>query len=131
MATDIDPIIGNWYQHLEKGQIFLVVSMDLESEVLEVQHFDGDLEEIILSNWYELNIEISEAPENWSGPIDIAELDDFGTEITETVAADWSEPLEAYNKPDAEKLTPDPESLTDDQDECYPEEELMEFGQET
>jgi len=130
MATDIEPIIGNWYQYLEKGQIFLVVAIDQEANLVEVQHFDADLEEINLRNWYELNIEISEAPENWSGPLDVVELDDYGTEITETVASDWTEPLNAYNKPDAEKLTPDPENSTDDEDEDFPEEALMKFEKE-
>jgi len=125
MATDIDPIIGNWYQYLQKGQIFLVVAIDQESGLIEIQHFDADLEEISFNNWYELNIETSEAPENWSGPLDVVELDDFGTEITETVASDWSEPLDAYNKSDSEKLTPDPENSADVEDENFLDEELV------
>ncbi|WP_455198264.1 DUF6763 family protein [Kaarinaea lacus] len=28
MSTEVDPIVGNWYQHLDKGQRFLVVAFD-------------------------------------------------------------------------------------------------------
>lgn len=121
MATDVDPIVDNWYQYLDIGQTFLVVAVDQESELVEVQHFDGDLEEITISNWYDLNIETSVAPENWSGPIDIAEVDDYGTEITETADKEWSEPLSTYKPTDAEKLTPDPDDSLEDQDEIIPD----------
>ena len=94
MPTEADPIIENWYQHLDKGQKFRVVALSEADGAVELQYFDGDVEEIGLDDWYELDIEPIEAPENWSGPIDVAEIDDLGTEITDTSADDWAAPLQ-------------------------------------
>jgi hypothetical protein len=94
MPTENDPIIGNWYQHLDKGQCFQIVALDEKNATVELQHFDGDLEEVELEVWYTLDVEVCDEPENWSGPVDIGELDDYGTEITETTQEQWDEPLE-------------------------------------
>ena len=102
MAIESDPIIGNWYCHLDKGQRFRVVAMDEESQTVEVQYFDGNVDEHELEIWYQLNIEPCEAPENWSGPLDIGNVDDLGTEITDTSRSDWDEPLNEF-EPQPEK----------------------------
>lgn len=94
MSTENDPIIGNWYRHQDKGQRFQVVALDEKNATVELQHFDGDLEEVDLELWYTLDIDICDEPENWSGPIDIGELDDYGTGITDTTPEEWDEPLE-------------------------------------
>ena len=93
MVTEADPILENWYQHLDKGQKFRVVALNEDEGLVELQYFDGDLEEIDVDGWYQLEIEPIEPPENWSGPLDIAEIDDLGTEITDTTAEDWVAPL--------------------------------------
>jgi hypothetical protein len=36
-----------------------------------------------------------EEPENWTGPVDIAEVDDLGTQITDTTTDDWAAPQQA------------------------------------
>ena len=99
MPNELDPIIGQWYAHLDKGQRFYVTAISDEDNTVEVQHFDADLEEFSFEEWRELDIELSEEPENWSGPLDIAENDDFGTEITDTQAGDWSEAGEDFPRP--------------------------------
>lgn len=96
MPTDIDPIVGNWYQHLDKGQRFRVVAFDEDDGLVETQHFDGDIEEIPLDIWRQQELEAAEAPENWSGAMDIGTKDDYGTEITDTDISDWSEPLQEF-----------------------------------
>jgi hypothetical protein len=45
----IDPIVGDWYR--SHGQLFEVVALDEHERVVEVQHADGDLEEIDLDDW--------------------------------------------------------------------------------
>lgn len=99
MPNEFDPLIGQWYSHLDKGQRFYVTAIDDEGDAIEVQHFDGDLEEFSFDEWRDLLIELCEEPENWSGPLDIAEKDDFGTEVTDTVAEDWSEAEEDFKRP--------------------------------
>ena len=102
MPTENDPIFDNWYNHLDKGQRFYVVVVDEEDGAVEIQHFDGDVEEISLEDWYKMNIELSEVPENCSGAVDIGEVDDLGAEVTDTQSGDWTEPLQEIKKPERE-----------------------------
>jgi hypothetical protein len=87
-----NPEIGTWYRHLDKGHEFQVVAFDPDEGLVEIQYFDGDLEEIDLDSWHGLDIEPIAEPESWSGPLDIGEMDDLGTEITDTEPEDWLEP---------------------------------------
>lgn len=100
MSNESDPIVDNWYIHLDKGQRFFVVAVDDNQGLVEIQHFDGDVEEMSFAEWSDLNIEVGEAPENWSGATDMGEMDDYGTEVTDTVNADWNDPLKQFNKPE-------------------------------
>ena len=102
MTTEIDPIIDNWYFHNDKGQQFMVVAVDQDKKLIEMQHFDGDIEEINFSHWYDMDIEIGTAPENWSGASDVGEVDDYGTGVTDTKPEEWDEPLEEIGSPDIE-----------------------------
>lgn len=45
----IDPIVGDWYS--SHGAIFEVIAVDEGERVIEVQHADGDLEEIDEDDW--------------------------------------------------------------------------------
>ena len=36
-------------------------------EIVEIQHLDGDLEELDVDGWAELDLELTEEPEGWSG----------------------------------------------------------------
>lgn len=88
------PIINQWYRHRDKGYRFQVVSLDDNAGTVEMQHFDGDLEEFDLDDWYALEIEPIETPEDITGPLDDIETDDLGYTETEMSEADWAEPLE-------------------------------------
>jgi hypothetical protein len=105
MPNTFDPIVNQWYYHLDKGQRFFIAAVDEELETVEIQHFDGDLEEMSFEEWWALDIELSVAPENWAGPMDIGESDDLGTERSDTSSRDWNEPGEDYRDPDEERLT--------------------------
>ncbi len=95
MDNDLDPIVGNWYRHRDKGQMFRVIAIDDRDETLELQHFDGDIEEASLAAWRAMDLEVSEAPEDWTGPIDDIERDDLGYS-SDTVMSDedWRAPLQ-------------------------------------
>lgn len=100
MPTDADPIVDNWYCHQDKGQRFCVVAVDESAGVVEIQNFDGDVEEMELKEWYEMDVEPSDEPENWSGATDVGEMDDLGTEVTDTTPDDWNDPLRQFPSPD-------------------------------
>lgn len=67
MPEFLDPVIDQWYWHRDKGQLFYVVDIDEEARVVDIQHFDGDLEAVSLAEWRSMDIGLSEAPENWTG----------------------------------------------------------------
>ena len=98
MPEDLDPIVGNWYRHLDKGQRFEVVSVDEDAKLVELQHFDGDLEEVELEAWYEMEIESIEPPEDWTGPIDELEPDDLQYTETDMSDDDWSEAYSEFDE---------------------------------
>jgi hypothetical protein len=125
MANDVEPIVGNWYVHLDKGQKFKVVAVDEECKLVEIQHFDGDIEEASLAEWDEMQLELSEEPQNWSGPIDFEEVDDLGTEITDTSKEEWFEPLGEFREADREKPIQESGDIPDEWGEGLPVEEPL------
>ncbi len=126
MPNEIDPLIDQWYLHQDKGQRFFITAVNDVAKTIEVQHFDGDIEEFTLDEWRGLDIELSEEPENWSGALDIAEKDDFGTEVTDTSMSDWNDPQKVFRDPSLEKLAPDPKLPDDDYGEGTMTEEPLE-----
>jgi hypothetical protein len=78
MDNEIEPKVGSWYQNLINGQVFQVVSLDEDAALVELQHSDGDIEEISLDEWHAMDLEATDAPDDWSGPIDDLEADDLG-----------------------------------------------------
>jgi len=94
MTTKIEPVVSQWYRHLDKGQQFYVTAYDEDEGTIEIQHFDGDVEEMDLDDWHELAIEPIEPPEDWTGPVDDVERDDLGYVETDMTSEDWAEPLQ-------------------------------------
>ncbi len=70
MGRDYDPVAGKWYEDLEENEVFQVLSVDPDEEIVEIQYENGDIEEIDLDTWHELDLELSEKPEGWSDDID-------------------------------------------------------------
>lgn len=87
------PVPSQWYRHLDKGREFQVTAIDERAGTVEIQQFDGDLEEIELEDWYQLEIEPIETPEDWTGPMDDVERDDLGYTDTAMSPEDWERPL--------------------------------------
>lgn len=83
MPTDVDPIVGNWYRDLERDDRFEVVAVDEDEGIIEIQYFEGDVEEMDVDTWYEMDLEVIEAPEDWTGPMDGITRDDLGYAGTE------------------------------------------------
>jgi len=68
------PGIGDWYR-LNSGQLFEVVAVDDDDGTIEIQYFDGTVEEMDVedweSQWDDGGLEAAEAPEDWSGSVDV------------------------------------------------------------
>ncbi|HEU4653281.1 MAG TPA: DUF6763 family protein [Steroidobacteraceae bacterium] len=89
MGRDYDPVQGKWYQDLEENEIFQVLSVDPDEEIIELQYENGDIEEIDLDTWHELDLEHAEEPEGWASD-DEDEEDDEDLE-EEDEDEDWDE----------------------------------------
>jgi hypothetical protein len=95
MATDADPIVGNWYAHrTEKGQKFEVIAIDEDDGVVEVQHYDGDVEAFDIDDWYQMDLDVIEAPENWTGPMDGITDEDLVYMDSDMGEDEWKQPLQ-------------------------------------
>ncbi len=70
MDNDIDPAIGRWYQRLRDGRLFQVVAVDDDEDLVEWQDFDGGIGEVSLDEWRSWDIEVTAAPEDWTGSFD-------------------------------------------------------------
>jgi predicted dehydrogenase len=76
VARDYDPVQGQWYEDLEENEIFRVLSVDPDEELIEIQYENGDIEEIDLDTWHELDLEQAEEPEGWASDEDEDEDDE-------------------------------------------------------
>lgn len=96
MATPYEPMIGDWYQ-TEEGASFEVIAVDPDEDVVEIQYFDGAIEELDMESWYAMEIKRREAPEDWSGPYDDLVKDDFGDTEQARHPDEWSNPLDSLD----------------------------------
>jgi hypothetical protein len=68
------PTIGNWYR-IQGSESFEVVAFDEDDGTIELQYFDGTVEEMDLEDWNAEKengaLEEIEAPEDWSGSVDV------------------------------------------------------------
>jgi hypothetical protein len=77
MPTENDPIVGNWYRDVVSDRRFEVVAVDEDEGTVGLQYYDGDVEEVDIDAWYEMDLEGIEAPEDWTGPMVDVEPDDL------------------------------------------------------
>ena len=71
------PAIGKWYLDNADRQLFEIVAIDDEDDTIEIQYFDGSIEELDLELWNEMELTSAAPPEDWSGPFDDLEADDM------------------------------------------------------
>src|SRR5690606_18190867 len=89
VARDYDPVQGQWYEDLEDNEIFKVLSVNPDEEIIEVQYENGDIEEIDLDTWHELDLERAEEPEGWASDED--EDDEDEDEDDDDLDEDWDD----------------------------------------
>ena len=104
MSRDYEPVPGQWYENLEEEEPFRVLSMDEDSELVEIEYLDGDIEEIDLETWHEMDLELTQEPEGWSESHDDEDEEEDEDE-------DWDEEDEDED-----------DDLDEDEDEDEPDE---------
>jgi hypothetical protein len=76
VSYDLEPAVGHWYRLVDKGDLFRVVGVDVDNDVIEVRWFEGDAEDLDSGSWFEMDLEQAEAPEGWTDDEDVAEEED-------------------------------------------------------
>lgn len=66
MSRDYEPVPGQWYENLEDEESFRVLTVDEDSELVEIEYLDGEIEEIDLETWHEMDLEKTAEPEGWA-----------------------------------------------------------------
>lgn len=92
------PVIGNWYRRPDET-LFEVVAVDEQDATIEIQYFDGTIDEVDLETWPKLLIEQVGAPEDWSGSVDMDPEDFLGRDSGE-LPQGYHDPLAFLDKVD-------------------------------
>ena len=90
--------IGSWFKTIS-GDNFEVVAHDLEEGVVEVQFYDGTVEEYDLDDWEELEVTPIAPPEDWSGSYDLTR-DDYGVDLDQPAGDTHANPLDQLDDTD-------------------------------
>ncbi len=90
VGRDYEPVKGQWYENADDDETFRVVSVDEDAELVEIEYLEGDIEEIDLDAWHEMDLERIAEPEGWVGADD-AEGDDDEDDEEDEDEDDWDE----------------------------------------
>ncbi|HTT02394.1 MAG TPA: DUF6763 family protein [Steroidobacteraceae bacterium] len=116
MSRDYEPVPGQWYENLEEEESFRVLSVDEDSELVEIEYLDGDIEEIDLETWHEMDLDTIEQPEGWTGSAE--DDDDEETEEEEEEEEEEDEDDEDWDEDeDDDDLDEDEDEDAEDRDE--------------
>jgi hypothetical protein len=66
VSRDYEPVASQWYENLEEEEQFRVLSVDEDSELIEIEYLDGDIEELDVEAWHEMDLERIAEPEGWA-----------------------------------------------------------------
>jgi hypothetical protein len=88
------PDVGQWYRGVT-NELFEVVAIDDQDETIEIQYFDGTVAEMDFDSWneqlFDRMLDAAEAPEDWSGAIDVESLD-LERDFEDSARMPWSVP---------------------------------------
>ncbi len=66
MSRDYEPTPGQWYENVEEEETFRVLTVDEDSELVEIEYLDGEIEEVDLETWHEMDLDKTSEPEGWA-----------------------------------------------------------------
>jgi len=69
VSRDYEPTAGQWYSNVEEEELFRVLSVDEDSELIEIEYLDGDIEELDVEAWHEMDLELTKEPEGWADSV--------------------------------------------------------------
>ncbi len=89
------PVIGQWYR-CATGELFEVVAI-ADEDAIEIQYFDGALEEFDRDTWEAQGLVEANPPEDWTGSVDV-DQEDYDLEAENPHNAVWSQPSEYFDR---------------------------------
>jgi hypothetical protein len=96
MTFEPAPRIGDWYKNAS-GDAFEVVAHDDDDDTLELQYYDGTVEQLDAESWGYLRPLQIDPPEDWNGSLDVAPEDSQRPEFwVET--DDWMQQLDHLDR---------------------------------
>lgn len=93
------PEVENWYRDNE-NDTFAVIAVDEDAGTVEVQYFEGEIEELDMDTWYQFEPQPIAPPEDWTGPFDSLVRDDLGDTEVPLVPEDWNGPADEMDLED-------------------------------
>ena len=84
-STVGSPQIGQWYERADTAEIFQVTGIDDGAGTIEIQSFDGDVDEIDSQVWSAMSLEYAQPPEDWLAPVEDMEAQDVASSQAETM----------------------------------------------
>lgn len=106
MSRDFDPVPGQWYEDLDREEVFKVVSLDPDDMMVRIQWLDGEYQDLDLEAWNEFDLEQAEEPEGWvdedAAPDEDDDDWDEEDEEEDEDEDDWDDEDEDYDDEDDE-----------------------------
>ena len=90
MSRDNEPVKGQWYENDDAEETFRVLSVDEDAELIEIEYLDGEIDELDIEEWHELDLELIAEPEGWSEDEDEDE-DEEDEELDDEDDDDWDD----------------------------------------
>lgn len=90
------PVIGQWFRR-PNGRLFEVVAVDEAEATVEIQQFDGTIDEIDIERWPELLVREVSAPKDWSGSVDM-DPEDYAGKSGSDIPNGYLDPLAFLDK---------------------------------
>ena len=90
------PVIGQWFRR-PNGTLFEVVAIDEEDMTVEIQQFDGTIDEVDVDRWPDLMLMEVSAPEDWSGSVDM-DPEDYVSKKDSEIPNGFHDPLAFLDK---------------------------------
>ena len=91
VAREYEPAVGQWYENIDENESFRVLSVDEDAELVELEYLDGDIEEIDLETWHELDLDKIDEPEGWAGSAEDDDEDEEEKDEKADLDETWDE----------------------------------------
>jgi hypothetical protein len=91
VGRDYEPVKGQWYENVDEDETFRVLTVDEDAELVEIEYLDGDIEELDLDAWHEMDLERIEEPEGWAAEDDDEDEEEDDEDLDEEDDDDWDD----------------------------------------